>query len=164
MSRIFLDVKPFGQWAAALGRASMLDASIKRSIRAGQEKVARKLIKIVKGHILSQDLPWAPLGERTIKKKGHDKIYIDTYSYLQAIKFWQSQHSVHIGIPRNVVHPRTKIPIAEIAIWLELGTKKIPKRPLWEPSIREMGGVQGMNDIVAETLERKLAKQGWEIY
>ena len=160
-------VKPFGNWAGARNMTSTLDKSIKRSIRAAEEKIAKKLIKIVKGHIMNQDLPWEKLTARTVaNKKGNSLIYLDKRIYINSISFWQEGYSVNIGIKKGIIHPHSKkkVEVWKIASWMEYGTSKMKERPIWGPSVREMGGRgKGMNSIVKETVERRLAKEGWRV-
>lgn len=161
----YFDVKPFGNWAMARNASSTLPQTIKRSIRSAEEKVAKKLIKIVKGHIQNQDLNWVPLSPQSIKRKGHDKVYIFTGTYLNSIKFWQKNYTVHIGIPRGIYEPRNRIELWKIATWMETGmpSRNLPARPVWGPSVEELGGRGGMQEIIEETLRRKLSREGWDI-
>jgi hypothetical protein len=163
---MYISIKPFGQWAQARRASSNLSSSIKRSIRAAEEKVAKRLIKIVKGHILNQDLPWKALAIETQERKGHDRVYIDSFTYLTSLKYWQKDYTVHIGIPRGIIEPRSKVELYKVAVWMEYGTKggrRMPARPLWGPSVAELGGSDGMNEIVRETISARLAKDGWDL-
>lgn len=159
----YVSVRPFGNWAAARNRTSKLPQTIKRSIRAAEEKVAKRLIKIVREHIIKQDLNWVPLSDAAIKSKGHNKVYRFTGTYFNSLKFWQKGYSVEIGIPRGVYEPRNGVELWKVATWMELGTTKMPARPIWGPSIKELGGRGGMQDIVADTLREKLAREGWDL-
>lgn len=160
-------VKPFGNWAAARNRTSTLPQTIKRSIRAAEEKAAKKLIKIVKNHILNQDLGWVPLKPSTVSRKGHDNVYIFSKVYFDSLKFWQKGYTVNIGVPRGVYYPSNLggEEVWKVAMWMEYGIPKrnLPPRPLWGPSIQEMGGKDGLQDIVKDALQRKLKREGWDI-
>ena len=161
-----ITIKRFGNWAQARRATSTLDKSIKRAIRSAEEKIARRLIKIVKGHILSQDLPWVPLSPTTKNRKGHDNVYLDSRFYINSIKFWQKNYVIHIGIPRGVMDADGEVELWKVATWMEKGlpNRGMPPRPLWGPSIKELGGgPQGMANLVKESINRKLRREGWDI-
>lgn len=152
----------FGDWRKAGTMTAGLAPTVKRAIRTGQEAGAKKLIKIVKDHLLNQDLNWAPISARA--KKNDPRILIDSQAYLTSIKYWQEGYNVMIGVPRGLTEP-SGMEIAKVANIHEKGLSKrgIPARPLWGPSIQEMNGKSGMDAIVLRTIENRLMKLGWSV-
>lgn len=154
-----IQVKAFGDWNRAKSFIRNLSPSIRASVLWGQEKAAKELVKIVKAHIRNQTVPagtsWAPLADSTISRKGSSDWYLENMEYYDSIGTWREAYTFYAGIRRGEKN-RNGIEIAKLANILEMGTDKIPARPLWGPSLDEMGGFDGMRAIVLAVLEKKL--------
>ena len=157
-----LQFTPFGDWNRANIATKLLPTTIRRSALYGQEKAVRKLAKIVKAHIASQDLPSLSGPKKKIREDSRH--LIDTATYLESIGVWQQGYTYFVGVKSGLIEP-SGIEIAKLAYILEVGTrdKRIPARPVWGPSIEEMGGMKGIADIALKVLMAKFKAQGWEI-
>lgn len=154
-----LQFRPIGDWNKAQVRLAMLPVAIRRSILYGEEKALRKLAKVVKNHIINQDLPsFAKHPKR--EPNGTDLVLIDSYTYYESITVWQKDWGMHVGVKSNIIEPKSGVQVALLAYWLETGTRNMPARPHWEPSIQEMGGISGINSIVYKTLFSRLQALG----
>lgn len=117
----------------------VLDVTSKETLR----KAARKYNKIIRGHIDRQDLGLIKLSERTIKRKGHDKAYVETgefYTSLRTATFKTSgkaNFSVQAGPKLDKVHSASGLTNLELAKRLAYGYDKIPPRDIFTPSIIE---------------------------
>ena len=171
-----LTFKPFGDWADAVRTFSRLDKEIKvASIRA-QEKMALVILKKVKDHLRKQDLPWRKLSKKYAAKKkklGWDhRILIATSSYLNNITYWKRANGwyVYIGVKKGVhginlyTKKKNPIDIATIAYIHEFssGTKRY--RPLWNPTIRELGNKPGIKALFLKHLKTELRRSGLRKY
>lgn len=73
-----------------------------------------------------------------------DKFWIDTEFLINSIRVWRDParvSKVYFGIPKNILHPESKVEAYKIYKYLEFGTKKhgkqiIPPRPLIYPHLR----------------------------
>jgi hypothetical protein len=154
--------KKIGDWRAVEQAFSELGPNIKRASRRGQNKAADTLLKIVLGHLDRQDLPWVPLKPQTMLNKGNDLILLDTYKYRFNIKKWtDNDGKVLVGVKKGVVYKKKNktIEVSKVAAMHEFGFGRVPKRPLWEPSLRELGGPEGIRNIVAQTLAKAINNQ-----
>lgn len=156
-----LKFTPFGDWPKAAFLIADLPRTIRRSILYGQEKAVRKLAKIVKNHIISQDLPSLTQNPKKRIRNGEERVLIDTATYLSSIGVWQKDYTFYVGVKPGLIEPNGT-EISKVAYLLETGTKNIPPRPVWGPSIEEMGGIQGINKIVYLVLAAKLRSKGWK--
>lgn len=152
-----IEIKKIGNWAGAELQYKNLDRTIKMSLMATERLIANKIKAKVRGHMRNQDLPWR---EASRSKKG-PKLMIETGTYYNSIKVRQLNLAITVGVDKDVIHPRTHQPIWRIARWQENGTKgkhRIPKRPLWEPSIKEVGGSVGIAAALDAALLTALKK------
>lgn len=144
-----------GDWRKAKRVLNGLPISLKAAATEGQKVAAEKLVKIVVGHIKKQDLGWAPLSESGARND--DRIMIDSGTYLRSIQAWKSSTAYMAGVPKGIYNPRGNR-VADYAVYNEFGYGPGPARPLWGPSIREMGGSKGIQRIIANTMRIYIAK------
>lgn len=164
--------KLFGQWDEAIRIISRLSPAIKEASLKAQMKICREIAKRVKGHIKNQDLNWQPLSSEYASRKaaaGLSGNILEAYgNYYNAIQAWQvsNQHFAFVGVKkgmytRNISGRRSKYDIASIAAIHELSQGRIiPKRPLWNPTIAEMGGSMGLKNAYTEHLINNLRMKG----
>lgn len=164
----FIRIKTIGPWKRELRKMRMLAPDIHASAMWGQMKAAKRLVKIVRGHLRNQDLKdWPPLAESTIRKKGGDtRILIHSETYYNNIKAFRKGYIYYAGVKRGVTEPNG-IETARVAAIHEFkslaASSGHPPRPLWAPSIKEMGGMTGIRDIVVSVIVAKLMKRGWNV-
>jgi hypothetical protein len=157
-----------GDWKGATEMLGTLDTKIRRGIQAAQRSQGQKLVRIVKNHILDQDLDWAP--KKHPEKSGDPRVYIDTEAYYNAITEWQENLIHYIGVKSDKTNGRGQN-IAYYAYlleygWTSRGGNNVPARPLWQPSIDEMGGQEGWKKAIADDIRRKFKpfeSKGFEV-
>lgn len=164
--------KLFGDWEKTIKLLQTLDPKIKKASIAAQMHVCRQIAKRVKAHLVNQDLPWKPLNpkyrERKVSRGLDGRTLISWAEYYYAIKVWTSgnRHLANVGVKNNVFTrsvegKKSRLSIAQIAMIHEFSSgRKIPKRPLWNPTLREMGGAKGIKSMYSESLVKQLRKLG----
>lgn len=147
--------KQFGNWEEAIRVIQKLKPSIKNASIAAQISVCNDICKRVKNHILKQDLGWVPLqpGYAVLKESvgGYTQTMMLWGDYYDAIKVWRTgnQHMVFVGVKkgiysRDINGKRNRLEIAQIAAIHEFSASLTRRRPLWNPTIQEIGGVKGL--------------------
>lgn len=154
--RYQLTFKLFGQWEETISVLNKLGPSIKQGSIKAQMKICQDIAKRVKKHIKLQDLDWQPLSEEYAKRKdeaGLSGNILEAYeNYYNNIDVWTvgTQGYVFVGVKKGIYTRglsgrRSKYDIATIAAIHELSQgRKIPRRPLWNPTIAELGGAPGL--------------------
>jgi hypothetical protein len=143
----------FGDWAGAVIGLNALPSMIRSSGSYGQRKAAEKLVKIVKGHLNNQDLGWVKLNSKT--ESGDPRILVDTELYYRSIKAWKQGQNYYAGVPSTARYPKGNR-VSHVATIHEFGYG-VPERPLWRPSIEEMGGAEGIRRIIGTVIFNKVA-------
>lgn len=151
----------FGDWTRAGVVLQGLSVNLFPAFKAQILEDGEMIVETLKGHIEAQDLPWAPLADRTIAIKGHDTIYIETGYLMNNIKV-RKVRSVANGLTIFVgANPWTRSPkgdkLSDLMIWLEYGTSKMPPRPLIRPTWDEVEPILKDN---WETLLKDLVETG----
>lgn len=151
-----------GDWNKVQRLLSGLASKIKAEMGKTTAESLQLIEKTAVGHIDKQDLPWPPLSrayarykERTRSGKWRrrrsktgranprslsEKTLIATGAYRQAITSYQtSVYSGEVGVSRHEAYDDGE-KIVNIAAVHEMGTrdKRIPARPLWEPTAKEL--------------------------
>lgn len=160
---IGVQFQPFGPWVGATAAIESLPLLVRSSAIWGMRKSAEKLVKIVRGHIDSQDLNWPALSVRT--NSGDPRVLVDTEQYRNSIKAYKVGNTYYAGVKPTAINDRG-IRISEYAQIHEIGGKNIPARPLWGPSFEEMNGTAGIKAIVMGAIYSKLKvleSQGIEV-
>ena len=155
-----LTVKKIGDWNGAIRFCSSMGYEVRKKAEKAQWDICKKLKQIVIAHLLAQDLNWEPLSRKTRQNKKENKnlILIDTEIYLDNIKVWKESGAARVGVKKGVLYKRgdNTISLERVAILNEFGTSRVPARPLWNPSIEELGGEEGIRDFVASAIYRRL--------
>lgn len=164
--------KLFGQWDTAIRTLNKLSPAVKEASLAAQLKVCQDICKRVKTHLRKQDLDWEPLNSEYLEKKediGFSPLTLIAYgTYYNNIETWQvgNQHLAFVGVRRgiytkNLRGKRSRLDVATIAAVHEFSNgTKIPRRPLWNPTIREMDGTKGIQKLFVGELRKGLKKRG----
>lgn len=161
----------FGKWGEAIKTLQRLSPSIKQASIAAQSMVAKEIARRVKEHLRQQDLPWRPLSQKYKSQKsakGWDKrILIGTGTYYHAIEVFTkgSQHLAFVGVRRGIYGKtldgkKSRLQVAEIAAIHEFSYSAKRRRPLWNPTIREMGGTKGIKELYLQHLYKQLKRRG----
>jgi hypothetical protein len=173
MSLIFpkspqIKFQPTGKWDEATQLIKRLDPGIKEASVKAQWKMCEEILKKVKKHMIKQDLGWSPLNDKYVrlkKKLGRDRrILIATKDYYDNIMIWKRANGwkVYIGVKpgifgRTLRGKRAKEDIATIAAIHEFSRGR-RRRPLWNPTIREMGNTKGFKKLYLDNFEKELRK------
>lgn len=167
-----LQFKLFGQWDETIRVLQKLSPAIKEGSLIAQTKVCHEICKRVKSHLKKQDLSWEPLSDAYEKKKleaGLEPSTLIAYgNYYNNIQVWAvgNQHFVYVGVKRGVYTKdlrgrRSRLDVATIASVHEFSNGvRLPKRPLWNPTIREMGGAPGLKKLYVKHLVGVLRVRG----
>lgn len=167
-----VEFKLFGQWDETIRILNKLSPRIKECSLIAQMKICKEICKRVKGHIKNQDLSWQPLSVNYAKRKsdhGLDGGILNAYgNYYNNVEAWQksNQHFAFVGVKkgkytRGINGKRSKLDIATIAAVHEFSSgRRIPRRPLWNPTIAEMGGAPGLKKLYVKHLVGSLRVRG----
>lgn len=170
-----LHIEVYGPWAAEIRKLELLPSVIKPGMMIGQRKAAERLMKIVKGHIRNQDMPFKKHGTRYAKQKakhGHGTAFLlSTGSYLNAIDTWQADGVRYVGVrhgnfDREAFYKskgKRRVSISKVAMWNEQGTPFAWPRPVWKNSLAEMGGEKGFRDIITDSIFTNLVNKGYDV-
>ena len=162
----------FGEWEKTMSIMKRLGPTVKVASVIAQMKVGKTIAVKVRNHIRNQDLGWTALSEKYAIKKSNAGLQSGTLmaynNYINAIKVWQSgnKHLVMVGVKRGIYTreangKRSKIEIAEIAGIHEFSNgNRVPRRPLWNPTITELGGAKGLQKMYINTLAWHLREMG----
>lgn len=134
--------------------------ALDKSARIYMQSMFRRFSRFSMG-----DGNWAPLSQRTIDKKGHDAILIDSDTLRNSLDITGLRSAgtggFKIGIPSGLDHPNSKLSVASLAKVHHFGlasskNKNLPARPILvnpDPATRKR-----MNDAVVAGL-REVAKR-----
>lgn len=163
----------YGEWDKAIRTLGKVGPAAKIASLYAQMKVANIIKKKVVGHLVNQDLGWRALSDKYLAQKS--KVAADTAilfawnQYYLNIDVWHksNEHTVFVGVKKGKYtysvwdHRKSKIDIATIAFIHEFSRgKRVPRRPLWNPTIAEMGGEKGIKDLFLKHFMGKLRSMG----
>lgn len=162
-----LQFKLVGEWKSTMDIIKRLPAAMKSSSLEAQVKLGDDVVKRVKKHLRNQDLGWRPLSSETSAKKNlkglDSRILFAWGNYYNNIKVWKvgNQKALLIGV-RTGIHTRSyggrksKYDIARIAAIHEFSSgKRVPRRPLWNPTIAEYG-IRGFKELYLKFFKARL--------
>lgn len=168
-----IEFKLFGNWEGTVRMINKLGPSIKQASLISQLKICNLIAKKVKAHLKNQDLDWEPLSERyAIRKEnaGMDgRILMANETYYNNIQAWTkgNQHLAFVGVKKGMYTKeisgrRSRLDVATIAAVHEFaaGGSHIPRRPLWNPTIAEIGGTKGIKELYIKHLVGALRVRG----
>lgn len=167
--------KPIGQWEQTVRTMQKMRYTIKAASLNAQIRLCKEIAKRVKGHLRNQDLPWRHLTPNYLRKKtakGWDeRMLIGSQTYYDSIKVITkgNQHLAYVGVPKGIYGPklsgkgRNKLEVAQIAAIHEFSQNAKRRRPLWNPTIREMGGAKGIKQIYTDFLFKELRRKGFPV-
>ena len=149
-----------GDWNRAGAYMKNLAVKLKPSFEAQIYEDGEFVLEKMRGHIDSQDLSWTPLSEKTVMLKGGDTtIYVETGQLrnglvVRRIKSSAKGSTVFVGASPWKRH-EGGMKMSELMVWLEVGTDKIPPRPLVQPTIEEVEDIlkEHWKDLMKELVE-----------
>jgi hypothetical protein len=161
-----------GQWDRVNDILRKMGREVKESSIKAQLKVGTVIVTKVKKHLRDQDLGWVALDsdyqERKTKAGLNLKSLMAYKTYYNNIEVWRSgnRRLVSIGVRRGIYTrelsgKRSKLDVATIAAIHEFSSgKRIPRRQLWNPTITEIGGADGIKKIFVNSLVWHLRMAG----
>lgn len=164
--------KPMGKWEESIRHFQGLKRNLKVASQNAQIRLCKEIAKRVKEHIRYQDLPWRHLTQEYADRKDEDgwddRILMASQTYYDAIQVITkgSQHMIYVGVPRGIYGPkiggngRNKLEVAQIAAIHEYSMNAKRRRPLWNPTIREMGNTKGIKAKYMDYLYKELRRRG----
>lgn len=167
-----LQFKLVGNWDKVIKTVQSVSPAVKKAGIYAQIKICEKVKQRVQYHLANQDLGWKAISPKTAKKKASKNLDSRTLiaygQYYYAIEVWRpgSQHIVNVGVKRGrytftLSGKRSRIDIAKIATIHEFSSgKRVPRRPLWNPTIAEIGGAEGIKKLYLKHLIGKLRVMG----
>lgn len=167
-----IELKPVGRWDQAISTFQRLGPGIKRASIKAQTSVAKDVMKKVKDHIRNQDLGWKKLSPDYSTRKSElgldPRILIAYGHYYHAVEVWHTgnRHMVFVGVKRGkytqtISGKKSRLDIATIAYLHEFSRgKRFPRRPLWNPTIQEIGGAKGIKERYIKYLKHWLRREG----
>lgn len=144
---------------------SLLIKNLKREMSAsrkiGLKQMALKMEGTAKKHMGRQDLGWIALKPSTLAQKARlglsEHTLIATSTYFQSITGYVKGGKALAGVKRQVKSNEGQL-LANIAKIHEYGGGKIPKRPLWLPTITESVQWYAIKQPHLKALNKRLAK------
>lgn len=163
--------KPFGRWEETIYTTKRLKANIKAASLSAQMSVCREIARRVKAHLRDQDLPWRELSRRYVKQKekyGRDpRILISHGIYYHAIEVFQkgNQKLAFVGVRRGIYGKtvkgkRGRLQVADYAAIAEFSYNPKFRRPVWNPTIRDMGNSPGLKALYSKFFYNALKRRG----
>lgn len=164
--------KLFGDWDKTIRILQKIGPDVKSASIKAQMKVGNEVCKKVKQHLRNQDLGWPRLDEKYLSKKRRagmsGKTLYGYGNYYNAIEVWKSgnNHLINIGVKKgkytkDLRGKRSRLEIAQIAAIHEFSSgRKIPRRELWNPTFKEMGGIKGLRKMYVNSLMHHLSRMG----
>lgn len=144
-----MPAKRFGDWDKVKGRlCNNPGARLAKAIRQATIQNALLLVREIKRGIVSQapgDVPFAPLADSTIERKGSSKALIDTGFLLNSITQRILADSAFVGLLRGTVNQKGE-DMVNIGAIMEYGatidmpngiTIVIPPRPFLHPTMEK---------------------------
>ncbi len=167
-------IKKIGEWDKVAELTKKLQPSLHRAVMAGQKATATKLQDILRDHLVNQDLRWKPLSEAYARRKRANKemVLVERWKYFDAIRIEKRGDSYSIGIRKDRYYSTIKggrIPLYKVALFHEGKPQitnlfgkgiKLPVRPLWGPSAKELNKI-GIDKFFVKEIRRQLKADGW---
>lgn len=153
-----------GDWIKVDRLLQGMNVSVSKGYKSGVEICSKSIIRIVKTAVSRSQPPpgggtyWAPLSPNTISSHGQHGIYNMTGLYGRSIDVRVYKNRTVIGLPMNVSVPDKNITLNQLSLILEFGDKdgRIPRRPLWGPSLKSFGGQKQIKVVIMREIRRKL--------
>lgn len=109
----------FTQYLAVVLRERVKDSVQKQTIAGAPMK---RLYKPLNPEY-RKSKPWGTKG----------KFWVKTHTLIDTLSVWREGNVVKIGWKRSVTYQDSGVSVADVAMWVENGTDKMPARPLFKP-------------------------------
>ena len=149
-----IEFKMTGNWSVAQSELKNLAPRVRSAGAGAQRKIAQKIARLAKEHIMAQDLNWAPKS----RESSNSRVLYDSGAYYHSIRSWKQGNTYYSGVPLGAVNHKGT-PIILYALTHEFGSsaRGIPARPLWRPVYKEVGGRKGIAQVVRAAILQKIS-------
>jgi len=139
------EIRMVGDWQKVALLIQNMAMEMEKAKITSLQRFGLKMEEVVLNHISMQDMGWKPLDPKYIESKVRkglsENILVATSDYFNAIQSWVDKDSqtTYIGVKKGKID-KDGNEIGDIAQVHEYGSMsgKIPKRPLWEPSFKDV--------------------------
>lgn len=154
MSKSSFSIKLTRDWDKAVNFFNKIAIRLAPYFIAHLRENGEFVLEKMREHIDNQDLMWTPLSEKTVELKGGDTtILVETGELRNGLTVKRISTSkgmsFFVGASDTQTH-HSGMSIADLMIWIEYGTDKMPPRPLIKPTLEEV------RKILTDTWKDKL--------
>jgi hypothetical protein len=163
-----LKINLTGQWTEADRLPTEVVRILQRASNQSSEQFSQQILQIVRTAISTGTPPagggvnWPGLSDATIRRWGATTLYNLHGEMLRALVIVGEGTRRQIGL-RNLTHSYgAHLSMSRVSKILEFGTAfGIPRRPLWEPTLKAVGGSAGIAHLTIQNIQKGLrAKYG----
>lgn len=159
-----------GQWAETNRLVRDLPLLIAAGYERGSKKAAKKFYNEIRKNIRDggSRFGFVPLAPSTLLRKakagGDLGMFTFYHYYYRSIEMFENGGTWYVGVRKGARNPKTatkgsSYTIAQYAAVLENGSSKIPARPLWKMTFREMGGIKAFRKIIVAAIAYECYKR-----
>jgi hypothetical protein len=143
-ARPHLIYQKYGDWEGNIRTFEKLSQNFKVALVSAQRREAFAIKKRLLDHVNAQDLGWPERQPKTIS--GDSRILVDTGQLISAIQVHTlgSGMTVLVGILKGISHNKSRADLVDIMSYHEYGTINMVERPLFTPTLAEIGGPEGI--------------------
>ena len=152
-------LEKIGDWAKAMQAAERVASLMKEAQQKLIEKFGIEALRLIKGHIEQQDLPWKPLSKNYLNAKERHGDSMNTWQRTKqlydSLEYDTGENFAIIGIMSGQVNDNgDDLPM--IAAIHEFGALSVGiyERPLFRPTMEEMMSWLESQDIGKEVLDQ----------
>lgn len=151
---------------------------LRKAYENGAKEFGAILIKIVRTCLnkgeppRGQGVSWPPHSLHTIKKFGNHPLLHLTGQYARSVQIMKNKNgNIFVGVPQVMKERMTSKSqegrssgnsirtLNQIAYILEVGTSRIPPRPLWKPAYQAAGGPKKVREIMVKHIRKEIKKE-----
>lgn len=151
---------------------------LRKAYENGAKEFGAILLKIVRTCLnkgeppRGQGVSWPPHSPHTIKKFGNHPLLHLTGQYARSVKIMKNKNgNIFVGVPQVMKERMTSKSqegrssgnsirtLNQIAYILEVGTSRIPPRPLWKPAYQAAGGPKKVREIMVKHIRKEIKKE-----
>lgn len=151
---------------------------LRKAYENGAKEFGAILLKIVRTCLnkgeppRGQGVSWPPHSPHTIKKFGNHPLLHLTGQYARSVQIMKNKNgNIFVGVPQVMKERMTSKSqegrssgnsirtLNQIAYILEVGTSRIPPRPLWKPAYQAAGGPKKVREIMVKHIRKEIKKE-----
>lgn len=151
---------------------------LRKAYENGAKEFGAILLKIVRTCLnkgeppRGQGVSWPLHSPHTIKKFGNHPLLHLTGQYARSVQIMKNKNgNIFVGVPQVMKERMTSKSqegrssgnsirtLNQIAYILEVGTSRIPPRPLWKPAYQAAGGPKKVREIMVKHIRKEIKKE-----